>query len=340
VMNNPLNLTDPSGYRWSFKKIFRAAVAIAVAVYAPQFLGNIGFTGAVSAATGLSTAVVNGAAAGFLSGAVSSGNLSGALQGGLTGGLFGAASGFGAADSAARYAVHAVAGCVSSAVGGGGCGAGAASALLGKFTTNATEGWGPGIAQGAATAIAGGVGSVIAGGKFENGAATAAFGYLFNALSEWQMAERASVRALRDHGWQVLEQVALSVSDGAGKSFTVIADSIALKGDTLLITEVKDGLFAKLSPGQKAMFEVAMKGGDISIVSSNKAAEFGLKAGESLFSQAGTVAKLAIQLEANTGSRAAGQLVRALGSQGGAVGVLRVLGSVGFGIARFTSGAQ
>ncbi len=69
--------------------------------------------------------------------------------------------------------------------GGGGCGQGAASAVFGKFTTNAVAGMGGDspsamIARGVATSIAGGVGSTIAGGKFENGAVTAAFGYLFN----------------------------------------------------------------------------------------------------------------------------------------------------------------
>ena len=72
--------------------------------------------------------------------------------------------------------------------GGGNCGAGAASAVFGKYTTNALGGFGgPGvggvIARGVATVVAGGVGSVIAGGKFENGATTAAFGYLFNCLA-------------------------------------------------------------------------------------------------------------------------------------------------------------
>jgi hypothetical protein len=76
---------------------------------------------------------------------------------------------------------------VSSVAGGGNCGQGAASAVFGKFTSNAFAGMGGGspsamIARGVATSIAGGVGSTIAGGKFENGAVTAAFGYLFNEL--------------------------------------------------------------------------------------------------------------------------------------------------------------
>lgn len=93
-----------------------------------------------------------------------------------------------AATSFERYAAHAAVGCVSSAVGGGQCGSGAASAVFGKFATNTIGGpgvntdFGEVLAKGVATAVAGGVGSVIAGGKFENGAKTAAYGYLFNEL--------------------------------------------------------------------------------------------------------------------------------------------------------------
>ena len=67
-------------------------------------------------------------------------------------------------------------------------------------------------------------------------------------------------------------------------------------------------------------------------MSADKATRLGLLSGGSLFSQAGTLTRVAIQLEATTGSRAAGQLVRSLGSQGAAIGVLRVLGSVSVGV--------
>jgi hypothetical protein len=77
-------------------------------------------------------------------------------------------------NSAARYAAHAAAGCVSSVAGGGQCGQGAASAVFGKYTTNAIAGFGGDnvmgvIARGVATSVAGGVGSVIAGGSLLTG---------------------------------------------------------------------------------------------------------------------------------------------------------------------------
>ncbi|WP_238541090.1 RHS repeat-associated core domain-containing protein [Polaromonas sp. CF318] len=194
VMNNPLANIDPSGY-FSLKSLFKVAVVIAVGVvtggaasslYLSSVLG--GSTFAIAGSVGLTAGVIGGVAGGFAAGIVSTGTLKGGVQGALTGALFGAASvvggpGIEGANSFERYAAHAAAGCVSSEVGGGNCGSGAASALLGKFATNSTERWGIGVAQGTVAAIAGGVGSVIAGGKFENGAVTAAFGYLFNAMS-------------------------------------------------------------------------------------------------------------------------------------------------------------
>jgi hypothetical protein len=102
-----------------------------------------------------------------------------------------------AATSFERYAAHAAVGCVSSAVGGGQCGSGAASAVFGKFATNTIGGpgvntdFGEVLAKRVATAVAGGVGSVIAGGKFENGAKTAAYGYLFNQLKSMECSSSA-----------------------------------------------------------------------------------------------------------------------------------------------------
>jgi len=229
VMNNPLAYTDPSGY-FSFKSIFKIAVTVVVAVYAPQLISGMIANGAgMAAAAGLSgasaaaaygaaysialgatsTAIISGAVTGFVIGGISSGTISGAFQGALTGGLFGAAGGIGEAASAERYLAHATAGCISQAVGGGSCGTGAASAVLGKYVSNVTESWGPGIAQGAAAMVAGGVGSVIAGGKFENGAKTAAFGYLFNRCMNiracFEEAAEGFVRAWKNFGEKYIE---------------------------------------------------------------------------------------------------------------------------------------
>lgn len=205
VLNNPLYYTDPSGY-FSFKKLFRAVVSIAVAVYAPQMIYSAWAGSAAAAASAAGTVLTSaqvtgmyigsGAMAGALSGAIASGSTKGALQGALSGGLFSAAglTGAGAtaaerAESASRYLAHAAAGCVSAVAGGGKCGQGAASAVFGKYTSNALGGLNENspisevIGKGVATAVAGGIGSVIAGGKFANGAETAAYGYLFNQAS-------------------------------------------------------------------------------------------------------------------------------------------------------------
>lgn len=204
VMNNPLSLTDPSGY-FSLKKVVRTAVAIYVGYLtggavsslltesgffsSASWLVNVSggtFTSALpTTLTPLGSAVA-GAAGGFASGAVGTGTTNGALQGALSGGLFGAAGhagGFGSAGAATteRYLAHAAAGCISSVAGGGKCGQGAASAVFGKWATNNIDVKGD-VAKGVAAVVTGGVGSVIAGGKFENGAVTAAYGYLFNCL--------------------------------------------------------------------------------------------------------------------------------------------------------------
>ena len=189
VMNNPLSMTDPSGY-FSVKKLLRTAVAIVIAYYTGQWVGGWATSALMTTATACTPALaatgsmMAGAAGGFVGGVIAGGNLQSGVNGALTGGLFGLAGTVapGNPEEFTRYAAHAAAGCISSAAGGGKCGGGAASAVFGKFTTNQMRGITDDLTRGVATSIAGGIGSVIAGGKFENGATTAAFGYLFNEL--------------------------------------------------------------------------------------------------------------------------------------------------------------
>jgi hypothetical protein len=205
VMNNPLNLTDPSGYSWWTRfrdKILKPVVfayvgyltggAISGAFATASGGATTAFGGWVTTAAGGSAfqlsalgGVLTGAGGGFVAGFVGSGGeLKAGLQSAFTGGIFGGIGGMGGSSgwSDGQFiAAHAAGGCITSVAGGGSCGSGAASAAFGKFTTMQTQDWGFGIAQGAAAVVAGGVGSVIAGGKFENGATTAAYGYLFNA---------------------------------------------------------------------------------------------------------------------------------------------------------------
>lgn len=336
VLNNPLNMTDPSGY-FSLGKAFRVGVAIAVAVFAPEISAHLGWTQGVVAGhavvgTGLaasfgitSSAVASGVLGGALSGAILTGSFKGAVVGGLTGGAFGYVG-----DKWAGWANvggHAAVGCVSSVANGGACGSGALSGAAGSLYSNFGPKFESMSARLVAHRIVGGTASVLGGGKFDNGAATAAMGYLFNDLAHWRQAEMAQANAMRAAGYQVIEQVALTVTDAAGKQFTVIADAIGIKGDKLLISEVKTGLSAKLSPNQRAMFEVALSKGEIAIQSAERAGALGLRAGQSLFSQGSTLAQVAIQLEAATGSRAAGQLLRSAAGQGAIGGVVRFLGS-------------
>jgi RHS repeat-associated protein len=187
VMNNPLVLTDPSGYSWwtSLRNALcpicdsrhrREVLGLAVGLLTQQWWLVQGFWGGAIAA---------GAAGGFTGTlVVSGGDVRAAAQGALTGGMMGWAGGIGpAADSWERYAAHAFAGCVSGAVQGGGCGRGAAAAVTGKFITNQVPDDWSRPSQGIAAAFAGGTASVITGGKFSDGARTAAYGYLFNCLA-------------------------------------------------------------------------------------------------------------------------------------------------------------
>lgn len=177
VLNNPLMYVDPSGY-FSFKKLFRIAAAIAVAVV----------LGPESSYALFSNAFANAAVAGFASGAIATGSLQGGLQGAITGALFFSTVGL-TNPGIERIAAHAVVGCATSAASGGNCGAGALAAGFGKFASGALDGIQNEIVRGVIASVIGGTASVLGGGKFENGAVTAAFGYLFNTFTEINAAE-------------------------------------------------------------------------------------------------------------------------------------------------------
>jgi hypothetical protein len=204
VMNNPLSLTDPSGY-WSLGGFLRnpftsfnnhgdrVGGAILGLPFGPKgyhavfnFLqGSGGYQlksaviSVLSIYCGYAAAACNGGGQAGLAKAYGASDWDAFTTGGqaaLSTGAFqwaGTVGGSGAegANSYARYFAHAGAGCVSAAAGGGNCGQGAVSAVFGKFATNALDA-NPDLSGAyhfAATVVAGGVGSVIAGGKFENG---------------------------------------------------------------------------------------------------------------------------------------------------------------------------
>jgi len=198
VNNNPLMYTDPSGYL-KLGKIFRIAVAIAVAYYTGFYdfgtaaAPSIGAFGATSSglAGGLA-ALGNAVVAGAAFGGISSGSIEGALHGGLSAGLFWAAGSFvpGPAGSLSKVAAHAAVGCATSAGRGGKCGQGALSAGFAEFAGPIMGNWGSAAANAIKHAVLGGTASVLGGGKFENGATTAAFGYMFNRVLSSFASER------------------------------------------------------------------------------------------------------------------------------------------------------
>jgi hypothetical protein len=153
--------------------------------YAATAILDGGIAATIGGSVSLTSKIIAGAVGGFSGGLASSGgDLKAAFQGALTGGAFGYVGTF--SNPLANYAGHALVGCASGAMNGGGgegCARGAVSQVISKWVTNNTAGrnWHP-AAHFAVATISGGTMSVITGGKFATGAQTAAFGYLFNCL--------------------------------------------------------------------------------------------------------------------------------------------------------------
>jgi hypothetical protein len=172
---------------------------------------------------------------------------------------------------------------------------------------NPTQSWGVGVAQFSAATVAGGVTSVILGGTFQNGAATAAYGYLFNAVSSWQMAEIAKAEAMAEAGYLVERNVAIQFSKHASEATIYgVADFIAVKGGEVVIGEVKTGLFAKLSTAQKALLSDGALA-NVRITSIPRAEALVLRAGVTLASQLSVGARIQFALLGELGGRAGGQ---------------------------------
>jgi RHS repeat-associated protein len=215
VMNNPLNLTDPSGFSWlsnAFHKLgswlkenWRTVVVIVVVAIVTWGVGAafvsaggaFTVTGAAGAAggglsvTGLAAAgAIGGAAGGGLGATLNGGSFGdvlrgaaiGAVQGAITGGM---GNGVGAAASAGNYALaaayivgHGVVGGAVNVAMGGKFQDGFLSAAAGAASQLIPFGSGSGVASTIKAGVIGGSASSIGGGKFANGAYTAAFQYL------------------------------------------------------------------------------------------------------------------------------------------------------------------
>jgi hypothetical protein len=168
VMNNPLNLTDPSGY-FSFRSFFRGLfriVAPVIALLPPQLASPL--INIASLACGPWAPVCAGAgqaALAYYHGASAGDAFRTGLRAGATAFLFQQAGLHTTAGTPESYLAHAGAGCVSAVASGGNCGQGALSAVVGKYATNASAGLGDSFgAEAARFAIAvtaGGISSVI-----------------------------------------------------------------------------------------------------------------------------------------------------------------------------------
>jgi RHS repeat-associated protein len=183
VANNPLTLTDPSGYSWM--SWLRVIAAVAITVFAPELWGvaqlQLGFWQTV--------------ATGFIAGVVSTGSLQGGLVGAFSAGLFyGIGSAFSQGNApnlydhgeltsmgeAGKVLAHGVAGGVMSSLQGGKFGSGFLSAGVAEAASGQIQGIKVAAGRVIAASIVGGTTSVLAGGKFANGAVTGAFSQAFN----------------------------------------------------------------------------------------------------------------------------------------------------------------
>lgn len=195
VLNNPLSLTDPTGYlSWSEARPYVAIVVAAVLQqWGAVYYNAIGITSALAqtVVTGAIAGAVRGGSQGAVMGAFSAGlnygigNVTGQLASGgewSTEGVY-----------AASVALHGMRGGVISLLQGGSFGHGFRSAAL-------TEGLSPlagstdnVVAQYFISAAVGGTVSELTGGKFANGAADAVFALAFNHLAHknWSVG----------HGW-------------------------------------------------------------------------------------------------------------------------------------------
>ena len=193
VRNNPMSMTDPSGYSWwskTWKKI-RPYVGIIVAIIGTYLCGSkcgqLGYA-LVGAASGAAGAAANG------------GNIfTGALRGALSAAVFyGVGTEFTGGDfgSYAYYskvAAHAITGGIMSVLQGGKFGHGFAAAGMTQGFAKSINGISSArfsIGRIMAAAVVGGTVSKITGGKFANGAKTGAFSRMFNDEVHWNSKKR------------------------------------------------------------------------------------------------------------------------------------------------------
>jgi RHS repeat-associated protein len=190
VLNNPLTLTDPTGYLTG-KQWLRLIATIAINVYMPGIVN-----GWLGIAADSAQAITGAMVAGTVSGAINGGT-EGAMRGAFSAALF-----FGIGESfqnaqagswvkdgggrltdtgrAAKAVSHGIAGGIVAAMEGGTFGHAFASAGLTELSMPMIGEIGHPFGEAVATTLLGGTLSEATGGKFANGAVTAAFQYGFN----------------------------------------------------------------------------------------------------------------------------------------------------------------
>lgn len=282
--NNPLTCTDPSGYSFSLKRFLAGAV---IDFFVPG-LGSL-----------IMAREVARSKIGYQIGAIAIGIFcgpnpvcNGVLRAGwealaghgveqaIRAGVFAAVSTFvngqigdlTSGTPVLNVAAHAAWGCVEGKLQGGSCGAGARAGAVGPLLLDGV-GTGNIFVDTMIHAAVGGIASVAGGGKFWQGAQTAAFAYLFNEVVHNVSANRAAgikfeaavVDDLIEQGYKVARNVELKFVAASGELTTAIADYMYLKEGEIILGEVKYGLNAKLSAGQKVVYEALIAGKDIGI---------------------------------------------------------------------------
>ena len=183
-MNNPLSLTDPTGYSWlskNWKSLVTAVVGIATAAILQNFTAlHFIINGIIAgAATSFVNSVVNGA--NVLQ--IAKNTLIGGIQGGLSAGLNKwAGDGVSFFDKMFR---HALVGGGLETVNGGKIEHGIFMGVINYTSGEAVDWFGNRNEVGwagelAITSVIGGTIDELGGGNFANGATTAAFDFLFN----------------------------------------------------------------------------------------------------------------------------------------------------------------
>ncbi len=248
VQNNPLSMTDPSGYL-SFRQVLGIAIAVVAACFGQYEIsqGALGWAFAVSVAGG------------FLSAYVATGSLKAGLWGAFAAGVFfGVGSYFQNAEWAhdtgmacssslttganiASIAAHAAAGGIVDSLRGGNFGSGVLVSGVTEALSPAIEKLPP-IGQPIAAAIVGGTISKATGQSFSNGAETALFQELFNHLAHVQLFGK-SVRQFDADDISIVgtsstlsnEQVA-TLQHEIAADLNVYGDMVARSGDAEMLS--------------------------------------------------------------------------------------------------------